>query len=81
MLLFAKSLQVHRAAGFPDDLGIHVCRDAFLALTGLGVSTLQAAREAALKGNVSWSSPAERGMHGGLAGNNSKAAAYLRVRQ
>lgn len=89
MLCFSEFLQAHRAARLPDDrwrlqytsLVREVCRDACLALTGLRVSTLQAARVAALRGANSSSSPAERGMHGGSVGNNSKAAAYLSVGQ
>ena len=61
-------------------LGMNVCRDAFLILTGLGVSSLQAAREQALAGKVSWSSRAERGLHGGDMANNNKAASYLGAR-
>jgi len=61
-------------------LGINVCRDAFITLTGLGASSLQAARDAALAGKVSWSSKAEREFHGGAMENNSKAAAYLGAR-
>ena len=61
-------------------LGMNVSRNAFITLTGLGASSLQAARDAALAGNVSWSSKAEREMHGGPMANNSKAAAYLGAR-
>ena len=87
--LFVNSLRAHRASGAPDErwrtqytfLGRSVCREAFTSLTGIGISTLQAARGQALAGKASWSSVAERCMHGGTLGNNSKAAAYLGVRQ
>ena len=83
--MFVKSLRAHRASGVRDErwrmqytfLGMNVCRDACITLTGLGASSLQAARDTALAGNVSWSSKAEREMHGGPMANNSKAAAYL----
>ena len=86
---FVDSLRDHRATGLPDErwrvqykfLGINMCRDAFLTLSGLGSSSLQSAREQALTNKVSWSSPAERGMHGGTMANNSKAAKYLGARQ
>ena len=86
--MFVKSLGAHRASGGHDEcwrmqytfLGINVCRDAFITLTGLGASSLQAARDAALAGKVSWSSKAEREIHGGAMENNSKAAAYLGAR-
>ena len=86
---FVNSLRTHRASGMPDErwrvqykfLGMNVCRDAIISLTGLGSSTLQAAREQALAGKESWSSLAERGMHGGMMGNTNKAAAYLGARQ
>ena len=87
--VFVKSLRAHRASGMPDErwrtqftfLGTNVCRDAFTTLTGLGASTLQAARGEALAGNVSWSSRVERGLHGGTMENTSKSAAYLGARQ
>ena len=83
--MFVNSLRAHRASGLPDErwrmhymfLGRNVCRDAFLTLSGLGVSSLQAAREQALAGKVSWSSVAERGLHGGSMEDKKKAAAYL----
>ena len=54
--MFVKSLCAHRASGGSDEswqmrytfLGQNVCRDAFLSLSGLGISTLQTARVAAL---------------------------------
>ena len=66
-------------------LGVNVCSDAFLALSGLGSSTLQAAREAALAGKVSWSSESERELHGCSmqAGSHNKThgrSAYLGAR-
>ena len=66
-------------------LGQNVCRDAFPSLSGLGSSNLQAARDAALAGKVSWSSEAERELHGFSmhAGSHNKAhsrAAYLGAR-
>ena len=86
---FVSSLHAHRASGMPDErwrvqytfLGMNVCRDAFIALAGFGSSTLQAARGQSLEGKVSWSSRAERGMHGGMLGNTNKPAAYLGARQ
>ena len=91
--MFVKSLRAHRAKGGSDEswrmhytfLGQNVCRDAFLSLSGLGSSTLQAARDAALAGKVSWSSEAERELHGFSmhAGSHNKAngrAAYLGAR-
>ena len=56
--LFVKSFCAHRASGMPDErwrtqfacLCTNVCRDAFTTLTGLGASTLQAARGEALAG-------------------------------
>ena len=70
--MYVKSLRAHKASGTRDErwrmqytfLGMNVCRDAFLALSGMGVSTLQAARDAALAGKVSWSSESERELHG-----------------
>ena len=52
MNVFAKSLRARRASRMPDErlraqfafLGMYVCREAFTTLTGLGFSTLQAAR-------------------------------------
>ena len=87
--LYADSLHAHRASGMADDrwrvqytfLGKNVCRDAFLILSGLGSSFLQAAREQALANKVSWSSPAERGLHGGTMQNNARSSAYLGARQ
>ena len=86
--MFVNSLRAHRASGGADErwrmqytfLGQNVCRDAFLLLTGLGASTLQAARDQALAGKVSWSSPAERGLHGGRIENTNKAHSYLNAR-
>ena len=91
--MFVKSLRAHRASGGCDErwrmqyafLGMNVCRDAFLALSGLGASTLQAAREAALAGKVSWSSEGERELHGFSmhAGSHNKTQgrlAYLGAR-
>ena len=91
--MFVKSLHAHRAKGIPDErwrmqytfLGMNVCRDAFLSLTGLGASTLQSARDAALAGKVSWSSKAERELHGfsmqsGRQGKTHGRAAYLGAR-
>ena len=91
--MFVKSLRAHRAKGRSDGrwrmhytfLGQNVCRDAFLSLSGLGSSTLQAARDAALAGKVSWSSEAERELHGFSmhVGSHNKAngrAAYIGVR-
>ena len=88
-----KSLHAYRAKGGSDErwrmhytfLGQNVCRDALLSLSGLGSSTLQAARDAALAGKVSWSSEAERELHGFSmhAGSHNKAhsrAAYLGAR-
>ena len=56
-------------------LGQNVCRHGFLSLSGLGCSTLQVAREAALEGKVSWSSEGERELHGFSmhAGSHNKA--------
>ena len=76
--LYVDSLNAHRASGMPADrwrvqytfLGKNVCRDAFLILTGFGSSSLQAAREQALANKVSWSSPAERGLHGATMQNS-----------
>ena len=86
--MFVKSLRARRTSGGHDEWwrmqyifrGTNVCRDAFITLTGLGASSLQAARDAALEGKVSWSSKAEREMHGGPMANISKAAAYLGAR-
>ena len=55
--LFNGSLMAHRTTGFPDErwraqytfLGQHVRRNAFTALTGIGVSVLQEARQSALE--------------------------------
>ena len=87
--LFVESLRAHRALGMPDErwrtqctfLGTNVCRDAFTTLTGLGASTLQAAKGEALASKVSWSSRAGRGLHGGTMENTHKSAAYLGARQ
>ena len=62
-------------------LGKHVCRELFLALTGLGASSLQDARSGALAGKVSYCTNRERGLHGAGMTNNAKAAAYLGARQ
>ena len=91
--MFVVDLRAHRARGGVDErwrmqytfLGQKVCRDAFLILSGLGCSTLQAARDAALAGKVSWSSGAERELHGFSmhAGSHNKAhgrMAYLGAR-
>ncbi len=86
--MFVNSLRDHRASGNPDErwlmqytfLGLRVCRDAFITLTGLGASSIQAARDQALAGKVSWSSAAERGLHGGKIENSSKSASYLGAR-
>lgn len=83
-----QSLLAHRATKLPDDrwriqwilLGENVCRDAFLILTGVGVSVLQAARAGALQDRMSWSSPMERGLHSGSM-THAKPAAYLGARQ
>eukprot|EP00974_Lingulodinium_polyedra_P092221 8936371-Lingulodinium_polyedra.AAC.1 len=56
-------------------------RDAFLALTGIGASTLQVARGGLWRGKVSWSSPARRGTHAGEIESNSKTKTYLGTRQ
>ena len=74
MRLYHASLAAHRAAGLPDErwrvqftfLGVNVCRDAFLVLTGVGSSVAQAVRADVLSNKVSYSTPAERGLHGGL---------------
>ena len=85
--LFRDSLLAHRETRIPDErwrmqfLGQNVCRDAFMALTGLGASFLQAARAAALENTVSWATPGERVLHGGLITNTAKATSYLSARQ
>ena len=61
-------------------LGIHVCRDAFMLLTGLGASSLQDARQATIDGKVSFASRAELGWGMAIV-NTSKAKAYLGARQ
>eukprot|EP00974_Lingulodinium_polyedra_P107588 10413141-Lingulodinium_polyedra.AAC.1 len=67
-ILCVDNLRAHRAQRMPDErgriqykfLGLNARRDLFAALTGLGASTLQTAREQTLAGTVSWSSLAER---------------------
>merc|ERR1711938_248184 len=49
-----------------------------MALTGFGVSFLQEARAAAVENIVSWATPGERVLHGGLITNT---ASYLGARQ
>ena len=49
-----------------------------MALTGFGVSFLQAARAAALENTVSWATPGERVLHGGLI---KATSLYLSARQ
>ena len=86
--MFVNRLRAHRASGGSDEhwrmqyafLGMNVCQDAFLILSGLGVSNLQAAREQALVGKVSWSLRADLGLHSGDMENNNEAASYLRAR-
>ena len=89
MRSFHASLAAHRATGLPDErwrvqftfLGVSVCRDAFLVLTGVGCSVMQAVRADVLSNKVSYSTPAERGLHGGLLKNTPKSTAYLSARQ
>ena len=89
MRLFHASLAAHRATGLPDErwrlqftfLGVNVCRDAFLVLTGVGSSVTQAVRGDVLSNKVSYSTPAERGLHGGRLKSTSKSMAYLSARQ
>ena len=88
LYMCVKSLRAHRTSGAHDEhwrmqytfLGMNVCRDATITLTGLGASSLQAARDATLAGNVSWLSTAARKMPGGPMAAHSKAAAYLGAR-
>ncbi len=61
-------------------LGIRVCREAFMKLTGLGTSSLQDARQGTLDGKTSWVSRAELGLALSIR-NTSKAKAYLAARQ
>ena len=89
MRLFHASLAAHRATGLPDErwrvqftfLGVNVCRDAFLVLTGVGSSVLQSVRADVLNNKASYSTAAERGLHGALLRNTSKNMAYLSARQ
>lgn len=61
-------------------LGIRVCRDAFMQLTGIGVSSVQEARQAVLAGKRTWLSPLERGLSQSIK-NTNKVKAYLGARQ
>ncbi len=61
-------------------LGVYVCREAFLKLTGLGASTVQECRQGALAGKASFVSQAELGMVQAIK-NTSRAKAYLDARQ
>ena len=87
--LFRDSWLAHRETGLPIGcwrmqftfLGQNVCREAFMALTGFGASFLQWARGAAQENTVSWATPGERVMHGGLITNTAKATSYLGARQ
>lgn len=86
--MFAADLDRHLAAGHSKDtwtmnfvfMGFRVCRDAFLRLTGLGVSQLQEARQGAVEGKRSWLSGCEMGLYQSIR-NTSKAKAYLSARQ
>ena len=62
-------------------LGRNVCRKLFMALTGIGASSLQNARSGTLEGKVSYATNRERGLHGAGMTNNAKPAAYLGARQ
>ena len=79
---FCRNLRIHREQGLPLTewqmrycfMGIYVCRDAFLQLTGLGASSLQDARQGALQGHQSWTSRSELGLAQSICNTNKAKA-------